>query len=159
MKKLFYKIKKWLGIKPKKRVDYLYLKAKENNDLNCESLFKESPIYSYLYALNVLKKRLSDEGVFLKDMNAAYQYARDVVKDQLPIELEETFFNNKVKSFYFGEYDCDYDESVVILDSFFYINQYYKNVVRKKLNKKLHNFMVENKNNIYSKEYIESLKE
>jgi hypothetical protein len=64
------------------RIDCLYEKYKKEKNKNKEKVFRKSPQYSYLYALNVKKERLKDENVFLLDMYHAYLYSLNVINLQ-----------------------------------------------------------------------------
>lgn len=137
------------------RVDLLYFYAKQKNDMSMESCFLESPMYSYLFAVEIKKERLFYEDVFLKDMSFAVLYAKNIIKGRLPERIESfVFFNTEVFSYYYGEY---VEKSSTVLDSYFYILEYYK--LTKKLPEHLHNFMLLGclKNNIHSTNYINLL--
>jgi hypothetical protein len=125
-----------------------YRKACESNCKNCEEEFYLIPLFCYLYAKNILKKRLKDESVFLGDMSHAVYYARDVIKGRLPEEIEEVFFNKKTKCFY--NYGSVYEESEVELDPYFYLLEYSKVIGR--LPTRLHNFMI--LNSCFKNQYI-----
>lgn len=138
-----------------KRVDLIYQIAKENKNLSCESLFSESPMYSYMFALELKKSRLKNENVFLKDMSYALLYSKNVIKGRLPEEIEfNTFLNTKVISYYYGK---KIESSLVILDSYYYILEYFKFI--NKLPEKLHNFMLLGclNNNLHAINYVNSL--
>lgn len=108
------------------------------NLLNIEHEFKESPMYAYFYAKNVLKSRLKDESVFLKNMYFAVLYAKDLIGGRLPDEIEEVFFeNNQTCSYTLDDISV---ESRVNLDQEFYLYEYSKLIG--KLPEKLHNYMI-----------------
>lgn len=125
-------------------------------DISIESCFSESPMYSYLFALEVKKDRLENEDVLLKDMSFAVLYSRNIIKGRLPQKIESSvFFNSDVISYYYGE---SIEKSLVKLDSYYYILEYSKFV--KTLPENLHNFMLLGclKNNPHSLSYIKSIR-
>jgi hypothetical protein len=138
------------------RIDHIYLQSKQKNDISLEKFFEESPMYSYLFALEVKKSRLINEDIFSKDMSYAVLYSKNVIKNRLPEKVESiTFFNVYVISYYYGDF---VEKSLVKLDSYFYILEYYKFI--KKLPENLHNFMMLGclSNNQYAKNYFNLLK-
>jgi hypothetical protein len=120
------------------RIDSIYLQAKQKKDLSLEKYFAKSPMYSYLFALEVKNSRLDNEDIFNKDMSYALLYSKNVIKNRLPKKIElVTFFNSRVVCYYYGEF---IEKSFVELDSYFYILEYYKFIGM--IPEILHNFML-----------------
>jgi hypothetical protein len=138
------------------KINEIYFDAMKNKNLDCEDQFYNFPQYAYLYAKNIIKRRLKDESVFLKDMCHAVLYAKDVIGGRLPEELEETFFNENSKCYYFSSKLNI--ESDVALDPFFYLLEYSKVIGR--LPEKLHNYMILNSHqkSEHIKKYFFSIK-
>lgn len=68
---------------------------------------KNRPYYAFLYAKNILKKRLPEkyEMVFVTDPQSAYLYAKHVMKGRLPDPVHNgllisSFEKNENKGFY-----------------------------------------------------------
>ena len=68
--------------------------------------FEKRPYYAYLYALNVLKKRLPKEveKVFLDDAESASLYAINVIKGKLPNHIHNYLLLNNEDKEYVVEY-------------------------------------------------------